>query len=374
MSESGNLFKDYFDSARVRQLGEEVHKVYADFSLDAFFKEILPGLDSRELKGRVELIAYAYRQHLPDAYEDALQILLQTLGPPLQDDRNVTGAGFHYWPIAHFIELFGLEHFEASVQGMLEITQRFSAEFAIRPFLLRYPDRMLDLLDEWASHPSLHVRRLVSEGTRPRLPWGIRLKPFVADPSPLWPLLERLKNDPELYVRRSVANNLNDQSKDKPEAVLELLEGWMEQPDEGPRWIVKHALRSLVKQGDPRALALLGYGEAQLTLSDWKVPGRVRVGESLKLEFSLRSEGQAEQNLMIDYRVHHLKGNDRHSIKVFKLAKKRLQPGETVVIQKAHSFRPVTTRRYYPGLHKVDIQINGKIMAEAAFDLLEAKG
>jgi len=230
---------------------------------------------------------------------------------------------------------------------------------------------MFKVLQEWGKDENFHVRRLVSEGTRTRLPWGMRLHFLIEDPSPVIPLLEMLKDDPELYVRRSVANNLNDLTKDHPDMVLDLLEEWNEGASENTKWVISHALRGLAKAGNLRALALLGYGEPLVEIHDFEVsPDEdLKLGDKLHINFRLRSADFQPQNLMIDYIIHHVKANGSTSPKVFKLAKKTLGAFEEVNIQKNHHFKPVTTRVYYPGTHTIELQINGQIVAVRDFEL-----
>ena len=258
-----------------------------------------------------------------------------------------------------------------------EFTQQFSAEFAIRPFIVRYPERTMAQMLAWAGHESAEVRRLATEGCRPRLPWGIRLQDLVADPSPILPILERLKNDESESVRKSVANNLNDISKDNADVVLDLLRGMarLALTDE-VRWITGHALRTLVKQGHPQALALLGYpSDAEIAVQNVAVePQSIQIGDEITLSFDIESLADDPLNLMIDYVVYHMRANGTLSPKVFKLTKRTIQPGEVLHIERKHSFAPVTTRRYYPGEHAIEPKINGQLFGRAGFVLKEAKG
>lgn len=370
--EDSALFKDRFNAARVRALAESVSAVWPDFPRDAFEQHALQGLESLELKARVMQIAAALRATLPADYPEALSILLRTLPPPLPDAEDITRHGFDYWPHAQFIESYGLDHLQASVKGMYEVTRRFSAEFAIRPFLLKYPEQMDAVLREWVKDPDLHVRRLVSEGSRPRLPWGIRLPAGDAETLPYWHLLEALRDDPEAYVRRSVANHLNDLSKTHPELLLNRLNEWMRDADENRIRLIRHALRSLVKAGHPGALALLGYGESPIELHSLHLdPATLAVGETLSIQFELFNPGHSPQKVMLDYVIHHVKARGHSSPKVFKIGEKTLAAGGAIRLQKRHSFRLVTTRNYHSGLHRVEIQVNGQILAGADF-LLEA--
>ena len=362
--------KHYFDEKMVLNLADRLKSVYDDFDSGGFAKQVMGELEELELKARVAHIATAYHDFLPKPYPKALDCLLATLSGPLADDRDLTNSGFQFWPIAHFIEVYGHEHLDASVRGLYEVTQRFTGEWAIRPYLLRYQDVLEPILHQWAVDKSMHVRRLVSEGTRTRLPWGIRLHPFIQDPAPVIALLEKLKDDPELYVRRSVANNLNDLTKDHPEMVLDLLEGWKKGASEERMWLIRHALRSLIKAGDSRALAILGFGGAEVEVKQFTAdPTVLQLGETVQLDIELVSKSAEPQRLMIDYIIHLVKANGSTFAKVFKLTQKTLPPNGTLAFQKRQSIRPISTRKYYRGTHKVSLQVNGKIIAETAFEL-----
>jgi 3-methyladenine DNA glycosylase AlkC len=260
------------------------------------------------------------------------------------------------------------------MNALYEMTRRFTAEGAIRAFIQRYPDKTLVRLAIWAGDQNCHVRRLVSEGTRPRLPLAPRLPDFVEDPRPVIALLDTLKSDPELMVRRSVANNLNDIAKDNPALVVETLKSWQKIDDPGTAWIIRHASRTLVKQGNKDVLGLLGYPPGvAIKVSGVELSGsHIPIGDDLTFKICIQSNADAAQNLMVDYIVHHMKANGKLAPKVFKLAKKKLSGRETLQLSKKHSFRPLSTRKYYPGEHLLEIQINGKIYAQAAFSLDES--
>jgi len=270
-----------------------------------------------------------------------------------------------------FAAKYGLDHFELSMQALYGMTKRFTAEGAIRAFIQKYPDQTLEQLAEWAEDENCHVRRLVSEGTRPRLPLAPRLPQFIKDPRPVLRLLDKLKADPEQMVRRSVANNLNDIAKDNPELVVKTLREWRESNNKGTQWIVSHASRTLVKQGHEDALGLLGYSP-NLAI---RVQGlqlnktAIRMGEDLIFEFEVQSTNDKQQDIMVDYVIHHMKANGKLTPKVFKLAKKNLKGGKTLRLSKKHPFRQISTRKYYSGKHLLEIQINGKIYAQAEFKL-----
>ncbi len=370
MTES-TLFKDYYNVGLAERMAARITAVYPAFAAAAFVAQIAPQLDGQEMKARTLIFTHALHDHLPPGFPAAWVVLQAALDAEPTD--VVLDGGWHYWPMAQLIELYGLDDFEAAVQAMHEITRRHTAEFAIRPFLIRYPDRTLAVLHEWTQDENHHVRRLVSEGTRPRLPWGMRLHQFIADPTPTLALLEKLKDDPSEYVRRSVANHLNDITKDNPQLVLETLARWQKNVTPERQWITRHALRSLVKAGDPAALRLLGFGQAQVRVPQITLsPLVVTFGNSLEITFTLQSESDDRQELVVDYVIHFVKANGRTAPKVFKLRHVSLDGRQSLPIRKNHPFKPITTRRYYPGVHRVDIQVNGQTLAGAEFELVIA--
>ena len=249
-----DLLKHSFDAAVVRSLGADIARVSPRFDERGFVRASLRGLGALELLARGRHVADAMRTFLPPDPVEALAILERALGPVQLGTVGLGMAPFRYLPHASFVARFGLEHFEPAMRFQHALTQRFTAEASIRPFLERYPEPTLARLRAWASDPSTHVRRLVSEGTRPRLPWAPRVRALVVDPRPVLELLELLRDDPERYVQRSVANNLNDIAKDHPALVVETCRRWLRGAGEGRRYIASHALRSLVKAGDPAAL------------------------------------------------------------------------------------------------------------------------
>lgn len=372
MSES-TLFKDNFNPEVAQSLGKQIQNAYPAFAWEAFVAEIVPQLPPLALKERVAVFTAALHHHLPPDYAEAIRILLsifQAENAPEEGLFKETN-GWAYWPIAYFVERYGLEDFDTSLPAMHKITKHFSCEFALRPFLIQYPAQTLAILDRWTTDPSPHVRRLVSEGTRPRLPWGMRLTQFVDDPTPTLALLDKLKDDDSEYVRRSVANHLNDITKDNPDQAITTLQRWNEgEPSKNRQWITRHALRSLVKAGDPEALALLGYGTPQVSLSDFTItPNAIVMGDKFALHFTLHSESATEQKLVVDYIVHFVKASGKTSPKVFKLKTAVLPPHQALTIRKQHHIKPITTRRYYRGEHPVEIQVNGQIVGKNSFTL-----
>ena len=375
LSSESQPFKAYFGPPLVEDLAQRLLAVYPAFPADAFIAEVTPRLEPLELKGRVAAIAAGLRRHLPLAYPAAVGLLLAILGPPHGEAEGMFTDGWYLMPVAAFVEHYGLEHLDVSLQAMHAITQRHTAEFAIRPFLLRYPEQTLATLRVWACDPSFHVRRLVSEGTRPRLPWAARLPAFLADPAPVLELLEALKDDPSPYVRKSVANNLNDIAKDHPELVLATLARWQQGASDERRWIIRHALRTLVKQGHPEALRLLGAGAPEVELVALEVtPASLRIGETLTIAVTLRSTAATAQQLVVDYVLHLPGARGAARAKVFKLRSQILPAGETLRFAKRHSFAPVSVRRIYPGVHRIAVQVNGVVLGEVEVEVSAAEG
>ena len=327
-------------------------------------------MQALEFKDRVRLISRRLEEFLPRSYPDALEVLTRILGPVTKDKEEFM-YGFRLMPVAHFVETNGLAHFDESIAALYEITKRHTVEFAIRPFLLEQEKRTLSVLRKWATDSSEDVRRLVSESTRPRLPWASRLSPFIDDPTPVIELLGLLKDDDSLYVRRSVDNNLNDISKDHPQVVLNTLKRWQSEGGDHVDWIIRHALRGLVKEGDPGALALIGVHKPLVTLTRLRLkPRRVEFDNYISVKFEVESRSRKPQRLVIDYIVHFVKSNGKRSPKVFKLITRKLNAGEKVDIERRHTFKPITTRKHYSGKHRFEIQVNGVIMAGADFELV----
>ncbi len=365
------VLKDQIDTTLVTQIADRISLVYPDFAHESFIQAVDAKLHELELKPRFGLIADKLYEFLPAHYPDAVQILVEILDSTKHNFEYTKDVGFRMLAIPTFVEKYGTDHLEASMDAMYIITRYTSCEFAIRPFIMKYPKQTLEILHKWVHDDNEHVRRLVSEGTRPRLPWAPQLPDFIADPSPALEILTYLQDDESLYVRRSVANHLNDITKDHPERVIDTLEMWQKDATEGTQWLINHALRTLVKKGDSRALALLGFGASKLELFDLDVtPKTLHFGQSLSLSFKLKSTAEIPQDLMIDYVMNFVKANGKTAPKVFKLKKTTLQAGETLTIEKSHSIRPISTRKYYSGQHRIEIQVNGQILGSINFELI----
>jgi 3-methyladenine DNA glycosylase AlkC len=353
--------KHFYGREVIEALGRDFARAHPRFDAGRFVTECLDGLDDLELLARAWHIAEALRRQLPSDFPKAARVLIASLDTAHTGPLPTGMATFRYLPHVFYVSKYGLDHLDDALRVQYEVTQRFTAEFSIRAFLDKYPRETLVRMREWAADPSHHVRRLVSEGTRPRLPWAPRLREFQKNPVPVLELLELLKDDPELYVRRSVANNLNDISKDHPAIAIEVCKRWMVSASPERKWIVSHALRVLVKKGHPGALAIMGVGAkpkvkvSGVTLS----PKTVRIGGKLSIEFQVTSNAAKRQTLQVDFQVHFVKANGKTAPKVFKLKRLELAPRETATLSARVSFAPMTTRKPYPGIHKVDVLING---------------
>ncbi|MEU3016320.1 MULTISPECIES: DNA alkylation repair protein [unclassified Nocardiopsis] len=365
--------KHHLDGASARVLGASVRRVYPGFDVDDYAAEVESLVPPLELKDRVLVMARGLRDRLPDDYPKAVGVLVASLDEEvLGEGAGMFNEGFHLMPVARFVEEYGLEHPDASLPALVEITKRHTSEFAVRPYVLRHYDATMELMRRCALDPDPNVRRFASEGIRPRLPWARRLTGFVEDPSPVLAVLEALRSDPSKFVRTSVANNLNDVSREHPGLVLDVVERWTrESPTPETAWTVRHALRTLVKRGDQRALALLGAtGGARVTATGLVLsPTALELGGVLEVRVDLENGDGRPHTVIVDYVVHHVRANGERGPKVFKWTTLELGAGERRTLEKRHPVRPVTTRTYHAGTHLVEIQVNGLVKARAEFDL-----
>ncbi|MDK1374868.1 MULTISPECIES: DNA alkylation repair protein [unclassified Sinorhizobium] len=351
----------------VLEIATHLNRDAGAFDRERFIALATRDLDSLELMQRSLQIRDALLQTLPEDFPAAAEILQRAL--PRDDAPGL--SGWALLPVNQFIATRGLDDFELSLSLLRRLTPHFTAEFGIRGFIHRDQQRALATISSWTSDNNHHVRRLASEGTRPRLPWAMRLPELIRDPQPILPILVALIDDPEDYVRRSVANSLNDIAKDHPDLVARFVAAHVDGASPERLRLLRHACRTLMKQGHAEALANFGFGalsgiDASLTLGT----PLVRLGEHLRFGLEIQNSGAAEQKVMIDYAVHHRKANGTTSPKVFKWTTMTLEPGAAFEIEKLHAIRPITTRRYYAGAHKVVVLINGQPVAGADFELV----
>lgn len=350
----------------VRDTANAVARAWPPFDRDRFLAEVLAEIDALELMQRGQCIADALSRHLPKDFTKAVTILQDCLPKPEHPGLN----GWALLSFNQYIAAHGRGHLEVSLNLLKSLTPHFTGEFGIRPFIADEQDKALAIISRWVDDPNHHVRRLASEGTRPRLPWAMRLPALVKDPAPLLPILEALIDDGEDYVRRSVANSLNDIAKDHPDLVADFVERYRQQATKERLWLLKHASRTLVKKGHAKALANFGYAPlrdvtATLAVSQTEIvfPGELTFG------IHLENGSENSVSVLIDYAIHHQKKDGSLSPKVFKGKSLQLAPGATHLVERRHAFRPITTRVYHPGHHRIEILLNGASTAAADFVL-----
>ncbi|OOZ39314.1 hypothetical protein BOW53_12205 [Solemya pervernicosa gill symbiont] len=363
--------KSGLERPAIERIALALSTVEPHFPVDTFTDDALTGLSDLELKARVHHLIEVLHRHLPDHYQDVAKLLERV---PSVWDHGTEGdplGGFAAWPLIDYVGVHGLNHPEISLSLLRQLTPLFSAEMAIRPFIEHHYKLTYRTLQNWCDDDNHHVRRLVSEGSRPRLPWAPQLPRFIADPNPVIALLERLKDDHSEYVRRSVANTLNDISKDHPDTVIDTCRNWKTDASAERNWIIRHATRSLVKAGHPGSFALLGHTvEPAFSTATLLVENtNIALGDSLSFRVEIESSSHDDQSLVIDYAIHFMKANGKLKPKVFKLKTVKLQPGERLIIERRHPIKPITTRRYYPGQHAVELLINGKRFNLVNFEL-----
>ena len=365
--ENPKAFKHWISEPLVTRIANSIAAQYPDFSRANFLRCAF-FLRPLELKDRVRHVREALHDHLPKSYPKALKVILSSA-------RSGDLQGFDLWPYSDFIQTYGMEHLDRSLSALRDLTPLFTSEFAVRPFILKHPQPTMSFLLGCARSEDLHVRRWASEGTRPRLPWGEKLRPFITDPAPSFSILEKLKFDEELYVRKSVSNHLNDIAKDHPEAVLKILGRWSKLAGKKHakkiEWIIRRSLRSLIKNGNPQALKLIGADpKAKIRVHGLKLRKQTfTMNEKIEFAFRIESDSKKSQKVVIDYVVHYVKFNHETTPKVFKLKTFTLEPGQVVGLVKKHPLKPITTRRYYGGKHRLEIQVNGRVYASAQWNL-----
>lgn len=354
--------KEIFNVERLQHIATEMTAVYPAFDANGFLKHAKAGLAELSVMQRMARVSESLHAVIPLDYPQTLE-RLYALAPRLN-------SAFVTLCLPHYVASYGKHDFERSMAALKYFTTFGSAEFAIRYFLLQDLPRTLAVLQQWSLDENEHVRRLASEGSRPRLPWSFRLAEVQANPGLCASILDNLKADSSLYVRKSVANHLNDITKDHPDWVLGLIEGWsLDNPHTA--WIARHALRSLIKQGNTRALTIMGAGaKAEVRLHQLRVtPAVIRLGERITLSFSLESLAAAPQKLVVDYAIDYVKSAGHSAAKVFKLKAFTLGAGEQQRISREQHIRALTTRKHYPGRHAVHVLVNGERLGSVEFEL-----
>jgi 3-methyladenine DNA glycosylase AlkC len=364
-----DLFKDKYNKEFFGELTEGLEKTVLHFNSAKFLREIYDTeWNSRELKQRMRHISTCLKNHLSDNYQKSTE-QLQSLIIYFQN-KGVTEKSLEFMFIPDFIELYGVEHYEVSVNAIEHITKFTSCEFAIRPFIIRYEKEIMRQMLTWAKHPHYAIRRLSSEGCRPRLPWAMALPALKEDPKLILPILEELKSDSSESVRRSVANNLNDISKDNPDIVVQTAIKWQGLSKETD-WVIKHACRTLLKQGNKEAMQLFGFGSIeQVELANFRIETKkVKVGNNLEFSFRLLNQSNKSKKIRLEYGIYYKKANGTLSRKVFKISEKLYAQKSETKINRKQAFKIITTRKFYPGKHKLSLIINGNEMEAKEFEL-----
>jgi 3-methyladenine DNA glycosylase AlkC len=361
--------KNIFSRPLLEPFAAQVQSVWPPFEPGAFLHQVFDdAYESLELKQRTRRIAQVLRRCLPSDYNEALEIVKKVAQAYI--DQHGEKLTFEWIFLPEFIEAHGLDDLEASLAGIETVTRWSSCEFTVRPFLLRYPARMYAQMLDWSQHPSAMLRRLSSEGMRPRLPWGMGVPALKRDPAPILPILENLRQDPAETVRRSVANNLNDIAKDHPQVVLGIAKRWLGQhPDTD--WLVRHACRGLLKKGNAEALAFFGFERDvnEVAVNHLQCSERVKIGAQLDFAFELKNSASIAQSIRLEYQIGYQTLSGKISSKVFKIKEAELGAGQALSIKKYQRFQDFTTRKHYPGPHTLRIMVNGKALAEAEFEV-----
>ncbi len=362
--------KNIFSPKLLKPFAEKIKAVSPDFPTANFLKSVFSlAYEGMELKQRTHHIANCLHAHLPANFAEALDILSRVIQNYVAEEGEK--LSFDYIFLPDFLEKHGVNQPDLAIPALAVFTKWSTCEYAVRPYLIQHPDRMYAQMLAWSQDESVMVRRLSSEGIRPRLPWGMGLPALKKDPSPILPILENLKADPAETVRRSVANNLNDISKDHPELVLELAERWLGQ-NEDTDWVVKHACRGLLKKGDARALSFFGFqkGKTEVSLHDFTCDPQVKIGQYFHFAFSIQSEASIDQDLRIEYGIDYLTGSGKISSKVFKIKEITLPGKVNTEIQRRQAFTDFSTRKHYSGKHVLRILVNGEELGQQTFEVI----
>lgn len=365
------LLKNIYNDLFFAEFGAAAKKSLPQFNQKAFVDAVKQtDWETLELKQRMRRLSTVLQTFFPSNYNKQLAVLLQIMNA-LPKPSKVTYASLAYMFLPDFVEQFGQHDLKRSLMAMEKITPFTSCEFAIRPFLKSHPTQTLQQMLQWSKHPNEHVRRLASEGCRPRLPWGMAIEFLKKDPAPIVSILNQLKDDASEYVRRSVANNLNDVSKDHPQLVVEIATKWIGKSSQTDR-LLKHACRGLLKNGNSTALGLFGTSKdipchvSKLVCASSKI----RMDESLEFSFDVTLLAKENARLRIEYKVHFMKANGHQQAKIFKISEPMFNPNQTISVNKKHAFKNLTTRKHYPGAHQIVIVVNGIAQEEVSF-LLE---
>jgi len=358
--------KNMFNYESLFKFATDIQSVHSPFKVDAFLKSVIDETwDSLELKDRWRQISTKLGEYLPTDYKKAIGVLDEVV---VKYDDGWDGVFSLVFP--DFVEVYGQDekHWDTSIEALANYTKYGSSEFAVRPFIINHEERMMTQMYVWAKDENEHLRRLASEGCRPALPWGQALPKYKKDPSPILPILEQLKTDPSPYVRKSVANNLNDISKTHPDLVVKLAKDWYGK-SELTDWIVKHGCRTLLKKGNRDALAIFGFDDANaIEVSDF-ILDRTSTSIGADITFSFKVLVKKETKVRLEYGVDYVKANGKRNRKVFKISELTVGENQKKLYTRRHSFENLSTRTHYPGTHSVTLIINGAEHGTLDFEL-----
>jgi len=359
------LLKDIYNEGFLRKVAKDIHGVYSPFPVDEFVESVMDETwDALELKARMRQITLNLGKFLPQDYPEAIDVINKVAG-----NYGDWLEGFNLF-FPDFVEVYGQaeEHWDVSMAALARYTPFSSSEFAVRPFIINHEERMMAQMRQWSKNDCEHVRRLSSEGCRPALPWAQALPRFKKDPSPILPILEQLKNDPAMYVRKSVANNLNDISKTHPELVVEIAKKW-HGDNEHTDWVVKHACRTLLKKGNRDVLEIFGFGNADAVgASGFSLDtAEVKIGGDINFSFTITTKEATKVRL--EYAIDFVKAKGKQSRKIFQISESTMDAGQKKLYTKKHSFADLSTRKHYPGTHNITLIVNGAERGSLDFNL-----
>lgn len=375
-------FKNMFNEQFFDKFTKDLKLVINDLDTEKFVSQIMGGdWENMGYKQRIAHITSNLHRFLPADYKTAVDRILELLDcikdtmPDFSriDDNNFGLLTLEYGAILdNYIEQYGMDDFETSVRAIEKVTQFTTCEFVTHAFIARYPEEMMKKMLAWSKHEHWGVRRLSSEGCRPRLPWAMSLPNLKKNLTPIIPILENLKNDPSRFVRLSVANNLNDIAKDNPELVIELAKSWKGEVKEVD-WVIKHGCRTLLKQGNPEIMRLFGLESTEnIAIEGFQISvDKIKIGNSLEFGFSLSNNSNKKATIRLEYGIYYPMSNGALSRKIYKISEKEYAGNTVTQISRKQSFRVITTRKFYPGLHQIALIINGKEGEKLNFELIE---
>jgi len=364
-----SLLKDIYSLPFYEKLADNISQLDPSFNKNQFIRQIYTEeFQQMELKQRTHHTTLVLHEFLPAGYPKAVRFLFLLIDQLRKNDQGDDKLAYIFFP--DYIETYGLEDYETSIHAIEYITQFITCEFAVRPFLAKYPVQMMQQMEKWSAHESHQVRRLACEGSRPRLPWAMAVPILKKVPGMTLSILENLRNDPSEWVRKSVANHLNDISKDYPEIVITLAASWKGLSKETDA-IIKHGCRSLLKQGHPEILAHYGLESTQIELINFEILSRaIVIGDNIEFTLTVKNTSPAVQKIRLEYAVYYKRLNGQSSKKVFKISERDYQANESAVINRKQSFKIITTRKFYPGQHQISIILNGLEKKLTSFELV----